>query len=99
MKEDDELPKSVCVPCFHELSRFYCFKNKVEKCDKYLRQYLTRQTGAKAPNKSIIAQAATDADIDISNDGYQEIEEQVFLSSNRKRLNEFKIYDLQLRDK
>lgn len=75
VKEDDELPKSVCVPCFHDLSRFYCFKNKVEKCDRYLRQYLTRQAGTNLPNKSIIAQAATDADIDISNDGYQEIEE------------------------
>lgn len=75
VKEDDELPKSVCVPCFHDLSRFYCFKNKVEKCDRYLRQYLTRQAGTNLQNKSIIAQAATDADIDISNDGYQEIEE------------------------
>ncbi|GLV41648.1 earmuff [Carabus blaptoides fortunei] len=70
---NDGLPANVCVTCFHQISRYHSFKIKVEKSDVYLRKYMKEQQNNPKSDKSIIAQAATDADIDISSDNYREV--------------------------
>lgn len=64
----------MCVTCFHQISQYHSFKLKVEKSDVYLRKYLKEQQNNPKSDKSIIAQAATDADIDISSDNYREVD-------------------------
>ncbi|KAK5646023.1 hypothetical protein RI129_004487 [Pyrocoelia pectoralis] len=64
VSEDDELPSKICISCFHQIAKFYTFKKKLERNDKFLRNYL-KQRKAKDPTEfsDILHKAVNDAEI------------------------------------